>query len=131
MEYLRKFTSEADYQEFEGSDKYVTPNVSYVESTDECHFNPKVELIENKLRLENYVANYVHGTRFRWDYPIESDVTVVYRIQAAPNLYSDPQTTVIPKGTQRWSPCGNTIVSITPSKDSKYIYTTDLPIYQS
>lgn len=130
MKYLKKFKQEADYQSFKGSDEFETPNVSYVTENNECYFEPYKELIVNKLKREPYVENYVTNYKFKWDYPLESDITVVYCTQAAPNIYSDSQTVVMPKGTQKWDGgSGNTVISITPSKDSTYIYTTDMPMY--
>ena len=39
MEYLKSFTTDADYQAFKGGD-FITPNVSAIEDTNIVHYNP-------------------------------------------------------------------------------------------
>ena len=40
MKYLKSFEEESEYQEFVDNDEMILPNVSYIEESDRCAFNP-------------------------------------------------------------------------------------------
>lgn len=124
MKHLTKFQQDIEYQSFKEGEDFVTPNVSYVVDIDKCYFEAK-KLIENMARKTTKYENFVQVTRFVFDYPIDSDITVVYRANPSANQYGAEATKVLTKGTTEFNIGVSVIVSFTPSQDSKYIYTSD------
>lgn len=43
MKYLKKFNNTSDYETFKIGDEFITPNVSYIEGSNEILFNPKIK----------------------------------------------------------------------------------------
>lgn len=39
-EYIKVFETQSEYNAFKESDKYITPNVSYIKEDNEVEYNP-------------------------------------------------------------------------------------------
>ena len=55
MKYLKKFKTNADYIIFKNSDKYITPNVSLIEGTDEVHYQVNIQPVA--VLFEGMISN--------------------------------------------------------------------------
>ena len=55
MKYLKKFKTNADYIIFKNSDKYITPNVSLIEGTDEVHYQVNIPPVA--VLFEGMISN--------------------------------------------------------------------------
>lgn len=140
MKYLTKFEQETDYQSFKGSEEFETPNVSYVTENNECYFEPKVELIENKIIRHQLVTASSVTNSIEFEYIVESDVTIKYLSSPIGNETTLPnpssglykcngqyftriQERLVKKGEKQVSDMMiSFVIDITPSKDSIYSY---------
>lgn len=128
MKYIKKFSTETQYNDFLEGDDYVVPHVvMFQDSSNESIVKIKgyIPKIENKCTVSIHRFGMVILT---FAFPIESDIRLIWK-------YSDNSSTVIDleKGFQSGKfpeplyddeqNLQQYIKSITPSEDDVYIYT--------
>ena len=146
MKYIKKFSTNDDYEEFVGGD-YVTPNICFVEETKGIVIKPKIPSVKpNNLITWVYkfplilwgddVEGDVTEYAIRATYPVESDLLIKFTNNKyiGNKLYSDNHEYTLKKGDYLVKTTGvvNNAnanidnISITPTTDDAYNYLLDL-----